>query len=305
MNKCGANLQLLIIQKRTMKKIILILAGITLVVSFNSCKKKGCTDELAANYSSEAEKDDGSCIFDTVTPEPEPDPTLRLSFTQNFDCTDISVDEFNTIAYTNANGEELSLTKLQYGISDVRFYLPNGDSIYVDGSYNLIDLENANSLTYDLTALMTLVASTEYVGVGFNYGFDETDNTSGIYADLNLASWGWTDMIGGGYHQMKMEGKFLDGTGSEVSYAFHNGSATKNTAGDFESNYKFIRLDNSSFTLEGNTVVEVKMNIANWYTTPNTWDLNVLNSMLMPNYNAQIMMTQNAGNVFSVGAITH
>lgn len=32
-------------------------------VSLNSCKKKGCTDEDAINYSSEAKKDDGSCEF--------------------------------------------------------------------------------------------------------------------------------------------------------------------------------------------------------------------------------------------------
>lgn len=281
-----------------MKKIILLVSVVTLGLSFNSCKKKGCTNETATNYVSEAEKDDGSCVF-------APAPKLGLKFTQNFNGTDVTVANFNTIAYTNANGEELSLTKLQYSISDVRFYLANGDSVYVDGSYNLIDLENASSLSYDLTSLMTLAASTEYVGVGFNYGFDATDNTSGAYADLNAASWGWPEMIGGGYHQMKMEGKFLDGANAEVSYAFHNGSATKNSSGVVESNYRFIKLAGSDFTLEGNTEIEVKMNIANWYTNPNTWDLNALNSMLMPNYNAQKMMTQNAGDVFSVGAITH
>lgn len=284
-----------------MKKLIIILAGITLALSLNSCKKEGCTDELASNYSSEAEKDDESCSY---TPR-----TIKLEFSQNFNGSNVTVNEFNTIAYTNANGEELSLTKLQYSISDVRFYLPNGDSVYVDGSYNLIDLEDANSLIYEVPSLTELVASknfkAKFVGVGFNYGFNATDNTSGAYTDLNAASWSWPDMIGGGYHQMKMEGKFLDAAGSEISYAFHNGSATKNAAGDFESNYKFIRLDNSAFDLTGNTVIEVKMNIANWHTTPNTWDLNVLNSMLMPNYDAQKMMKQNAIDVFSVGVITH
>lgn len=284
-----------------MKKIILILTGITLVASLYSCKKKGCTDELASNYASEAEKDDESCEY---LPR-----TLKFQFTQNFNGTDVTVSEFNSVAYTNSNGEELSITKLQYSISDVRFYLPNGDSVYVDGSYNLIDLEESASLIYDIPSLTELVASKDFqgkfVGVGFNYGFDATDNTSGAYTDLNVASWGWPEMIGGGYHQMKMEGRFLDATGSEVSYAYHNGSATKNGAGDFESNYRFIQLDNSAFDLKGNTVVEIKMDIAKWYETPNTWDLNVLNSMLMPNYSAQKMMTANAVNVFSVGTIIH
>jgi len=280
-----------------MKKLTIILAGIALALSFNSCKKKGCTDELATNYTSLAEEDDGTCNY------------LKLKFTQDFNGESITVNDFNTVAYTNANGEELSLTKLQYSISDVRFYLPNGDSVYVDGSYNLIDLEDINSLIYNVPTLTKLLAykdfDSKFTGVGFNYGFNEMDNTSGAYADLNLASWGWPNMIGGGYHQMKMEGKFLDAAGDQISYAYHNGSATKNPSGIMESNYRFIKLDNSSFDLKGNTVIEIKMNIANWYTTPNTWDLNVLNSMLMPNYNAQKLMTQNAVNVFSVGAITH
>jgi len=284
-----------------MKKTLIVIAGITSMLSFNSCKKKGCMDELAANYSSESKKDDGTCSYEPTS--------IQLKFTQNFNGTDVTVNSFNSLSYTNANGEDLSITKLQYSISDVRFYLPNGDSVYVDGTYNLIDLENAASLTYDLPALTAFIGTKEFqskfTGVGFNYGFDPADNTSGAYADLNLASWGWPDMIGGGYHQMKMEGLYLDATGTQVAYQYHNGSATKNANGDFESNYRFIKLDNSAFDLKGNTVIEIKMNIANWYTNPNTWDLNTLYTTLMPNYSAQIMMTQNAVDVFSVGEITH
>ena len=39
------------------------------------------------------------------------------------------------------------------------------------------------------------------------------------------------------------------------------------------------------------------MNIANWFDTPNTWDLNELNQMLMANSDAQILIYQNGQNV--------
>tara|TARA_B110000046_G_C13015831_1_gene408700 strand:+ start:1584 stop:2735 length:1152 start_codon:yes stop_codon:yes gene_type:complete len=44
--------------------LILVLLATTAIVS---CKKKGCTDETATNYSEEAKKDDGSCTYDELS----------------------------------------------------------------------------------------------------------------------------------------------------------------------------------------------------------------------------------------------
>ncbi len=50
------------------KKVMLIALGGSLMLA-TSCKKKGCTDSNATNYSEEAKKDDGSCEYET--PEEE------------------------------------------------------------------------------------------------------------------------------------------------------------------------------------------------------------------------------------------
>lgn len=42
-------------------------------LTMTSCKKKGCMDSEATNYNADAKKDDGSCVYDTIT-EPEPVP---------------------------------------------------------------------------------------------------------------------------------------------------------------------------------------------------------------------------------------
>ena len=39
---------------------------VSIVVLGTSCKKKGCTDPLAVNYSTEAKKDDASCTYEST-----------------------------------------------------------------------------------------------------------------------------------------------------------------------------------------------------------------------------------------------
>lgn len=49
--------------------ILLSLSAIAFALTLNSCKKKGCTDELAINYFSENKKDDGSCSYSSTRME--------------------------------------------------------------------------------------------------------------------------------------------------------------------------------------------------------------------------------------------
>ena len=60
-----------------------------------------------------------------------------------------------------------------------------------------------------------------------------------------------------------------------------------------------------TFNFQNDTTVKVKMNIAEWFKNPNTWDLNILNTVLMPNFEAQKLMQENGKTVFSLGDITN
>jgi hypothetical protein len=127
---------------------------------------------------------------------------------------------------------------------------------------------------------------------------------SGKYLDLNLLSWNWPDMIGGGYHQMKMEGRFIDSNTDTTSYQFHNGSITK-TAGSTEAgiaNYIFVKLD-KTIGMDANKIIEINMQIDEWYKNPNLWDLDALHSMLMPNQAAQLLISDNGASVFVAGEV--
>lgn len=220
--------------------------------------------------------------------------TIKINFSHNWDGKDITSSDFNTLNLTNVNGELLSISKLRYLVSNIKLVKSNGDTLPLS-DYILVDVTN------DLTTLeiMDLPVGT-YNNIIFTFGFNEDDNIDGEYLDLNSASWNWPAMLGGGYHFMQYEGKYQD-VGLENPYAYHMGTARK-SVGVFEQNYFDVSLQ--GFTLSNNATVEIKMNIAEWFKNPNVWDLTILNTSLMPNYNAQIMMNQNGKSVFSLGEIT-
>lgn len=55
-----------------MKKLLFLSSSflaVICVISFTSCKKKGCTNEQAENYDADAKKDDNTCVYgDTTRP---------------------------------------------------------------------------------------------------------------------------------------------------------------------------------------------------------------------------------------------
>lgn len=276
---------------------ILTIALFLMGVVFTSCsKKEGCTDPVANNFNVEAETDDGSCAYDNLTPEEHSESHITFNFSHNFDGIPVTAANFNQFNFITANGDTISITKLRYLVSDMRLYTTSGDSIVMNG-YRLIDLSDITTLSY----LAGAADLGSYAGIGFNFGFDTTDN-AGSYTDLNLASWDVPMMMGGGYHNMQFEGKYKY-NGADSLFAYHNIAKKRPTMiSPFEPNHISIRLGGIALN-QHNVVVDIQVNLAEWFRNPNTWDLNAYHSMLMPNYTAQSMMQANGYNVFSLGTV--
>ncbi|WP_034041999.1 MbnP family protein [Wocania ichthyoenteri] len=222
-----------------------------------------------------------------------------FNFTHNWDGTSVSNTDFNTIQYTNANGEQLSITKLRYLISKITFQKSNGEKTILDG-YHLIDVTNNSNLEFISTST---IPSGNYSNVYFTFGFDNDANYNN-YQDLNSASWSVPAMLGGGYHFMQLEGKFIDNTTTETGYTYHTIKAVDNSKTPQKFQDTFFKVDLGAVTITNNATFNIEMNIAEWFKTPNTWDLNALNNILMPNFNAQVMMFENGQNVFSLKSVT-
>jgi len=231
-------------------------------------------------------KDDTDCC---VNLEPV---NVTLKFTHNWDGTPVTASDFNSFNYVTENGESVSIERLRYVVSNVN---KGGES----KPYQLVDL----GINSGFEIIFNNVAQ-GVNNLNFTFGFSDADNIDGVYQDLNTVSFNVPGMLGGGYHYMQFDGKYKDTNNLDANFNYHairavNRSDPNNLI--FEDTSFLVDLGN--VTITNNATIEIKMNIAEWFKNPNTWDLNQLNTVLMPNFEAQKLISANGKSVFSLGDI--
>ncbi len=228
---------------------------------------------------------------DDNTPLPI-DVNIIFNLTQDWDGVIVTNTNFDSTVYTNQKGHEIFISRIRYLLSRITLTNTTSNEIFELVDYHLIDMDDSTSLSLDTN---TEIPEGTYK-LSFVYGFNEADNVDEGYPDLNTASWNWPDPLGGGYHFMQFDGKY-DVNTTVKPFNYHHGTA-KVSGGVFEQNFVEFQLTNDLVIEEGKSI-EIKMNIAEWFKNPYTWDLDVYNTPLMPNYDAQKFMQQNAATVFS------
>ncbi|HCY96693.1 MbnP family protein [uncultured Polaribacter sp.] len=216
---------------------------------------------------------------------------VTLNFTHYWDGIKLSNQDLNQLKFTTKNGENVSVENLRYLISELslidskNYHLIN----FTENTGTSISLSGFTNGTYKLT---------------FRFGFSDEDNTDGAYKDLNSVNFGVPGMLGGGYHYMQFDGKYIDNNNEEAGFNYHTIRAVDKTEPD---NLKFedtsFNVDLGTVIITKNTDIEIKMNLAEWFKNPTTWDLNKLNTVLMPNFEAQQMMRDNGKTAFSLGTV--
>jgi len=219
--------------------------------------------------------------------------SLTLKFTHNWNGVPITNQDFNTFKFTTANGENISIERLRYLISNISLAEESANNHFLidvgKNAENLIPIKDVLSNNNKLT---------------FTFGLTDSENIDGSYQDLNSVNFNVPGMLGGGYHYMQFDGKYKDTNNQDANFNYHVIRAVDTSD---PTNLKF---EDTSFTVDlgiieikNNTTIEISMNIAEWFTNPNTWDLNVLNTVLMHNFEAQKQMSANGKTVFRVGEI--
>jgi len=265
---------------------------IFIFLGFYSCGDHiGCTDSSAINYDPDATSNDGTCLCTNSS------PCLDINFGHFVDEAEIMYGN-DHIFYENNAGNNYSVRRILYVLSDIMLFFEDGTTLLLD-EFIFINTDDPQTLTKTIYNLPALCA-----GISFSLGFSSENNIDSQYINIennfhSLMLWPNTNGVNpafqGGYHYMKLEGKYIDSKGEEKFYNNHTGP----TNGSDFSFYQFVFDCPPEGFLGVANSISINMNVNNFYNNP-IYDFNVFGSGIMDNINAQQNLRNNAGDVFSI-----
>lgn len=201
---------------------------------------------------------------------------------------------FHTESYVTANNDTFTVSMFKYYISNIVLTKVGGGTYTESESYHLIDA--ADLLTGDIT--LPNVPFGDYNGISFKIGVDSLRNVSGAQTGAldpaNGMFWSWSS----GYIMMKFEGNSPQSTAGSNALLFHTGgfSGTNNVIKTVSPSFG---IDVATVTSSTTPEIHFKTDILEIFTSPNTVDFSVLNTIHMAGANAKTI-ADNYADMFTV-----
>ncbi|MDR1181438.1 MAG: hypothetical protein LBL13_05635 [Bacteroidales bacterium] len=227
---------------------------------------------------------------------------LSLNFDHRINNTKVVLD---MQYYTNAANNKYRLNEIKYFISSFRLYR-NGAQINIeqDNGIHYVDLSYKNTLVWDISQN---IPEGLYDSVGFIFGLNEKDNQSYRFNNPPESNMGWTQMLGGGYHYMMLNGWFYQADTMPLNIHLGRGQIYRGNTRDIDSligfvdNYFYVSLPKSFLVKRDRTATAtIVMNIDKWFQEPFVYDFNYWGSHIMQNQPAMQMLKENGHNVFTI-----
>ena len=217
----------------------------------------------------------------------------------------------DTLYYENEAGNQFLVTEIQWFLSNIELKNEAGDWIVLH-QRSLSDTSDISRVFYidtNIQESQTLHAHPlpigNYTTLRFTFGLDETDNQTGLFNDSPESEMFWPDMLGGGYHYMKLNGKYLDSEGRLAPLAIHLGIGQNEDCTEFYQNYFIVELPiDLNVAANAENQLDLTMVVDNWFRNPNTIDFNEIGSHIMQNQAAQRLFNGNGKDVFKIGKTT-
>ena len=240
----------------------------------------------------------------------------------------------DALIYTNLAGNRYMITEIQWFISDINLIKVDGEAVEISKNA----MENIFYIDTDIEETWTIssnnpIPSGNYKAISFTFGIDKETNTSHRFVNPPESFMFWPDYLGGGYHYMKLNGKWINMSGESEPFNFHLGIGQEYYEGEKSGNDLFEFGDRShyqhcagylppqklnpvtafihnNFSLElplnftiipdENTNIDLIMNIEKWFYGYQTYDHDVWGGAIMQQQEAMDIACRNGVNVFSL-----
>lgn len=205
----------------------------------------------------------------------------------------------DTLAYVNEAGNPYLVDEIQWFISDIELIDSQHNRVAFNKEQNIFYVDSNLPDTQTINA--TNVPAGCYQSIHFTFGLNEVENQSWRFVNPPESDMFWPEQMGGGYHHIKLNGKWQDTEGEIVPFCMHIGKGPADDATGFRSNYFEVEIP-ANFTIGHNALTSIclNMNINNWFCQPNTYDFNEWGGAIMQNQAAQETLKENGHNVFSI-----
>ena len=228
--------------------------------------------------------------------------SVEFAFTHTIDGQPI---QFNELIYTNEAGNQYQVNEVKYFISRVFLIDVEGKSVEVTQNQGIHYVDCSPGLENTLHWTINEVPQRNYNFISFVFGLDEADNKSNRFVNPPESNFSWPDVLGGGYHYMQINGKFLNKDGVIQNANIHTGIGQlrdeNNEITEFVQNYFTVTLPVNFSVYENKRLpLTLNMEIQRWFHTPNLYNFDEFGTGIMQNQRAQALLKGNGWNVFEI-----
>lgn len=219
----------------------------------------------------------------------------------------------DTMIYRTRLGNDYLISDLQYFISNLKIHYTQGKwTIFHDKSaIRYIDLRNPSTHKWET---MVDFNSGDFDSIAFTFGIGPEDNTSYRFINPPERDMAWPEILGGGYHYMKMNLKWKkDGWNESLPFMFHLGRGQMYEGSSMTPDSIIGYIDNSfNVRLPINTemneeypagLIIITMNIDRWFDGADSFDFSAYPMGIMQNQSGMFRAVTNGHQAFTASKI--
>lgn len=225
----------------------------------------------------------------------KPTGTVRVHFSFSVDGEELQQD---TMLYQNAAGNRYEVTEAQYFISNVILTLSDGTqhAIKSDQCAHYVDADIPGTLVWNPTDELPVGA---YKAITFVFGLAPELNITHAYTDAPENNMSWPAVLGGGYHYMKINGRWQAPDETAHPFNLHSGRVLTAEGDTLEHSFTVtLPLAQKTLSKDGVMDIVLDMNINRWFISPHIYDFNEYGGSIMQNAAAQEVLEANGWDVF-------